>query len=381
MTFLNKSPLDTNLIMNLKSFRHIKNVGMTSGGVSLGGDGRVLQWNTKWEATQGTINLHKYSAKVSVGMLNGNSLELGYKFRFRKSSWLEEYMNIPRRIELSAVYGRFPKIMGMVSQEVTSLATHPSLGFGMEHDLTLGCWTWIWELTYQNSTFRIPIPVLQLGSVSNPGAFYSQKFYHGLYCLLLQSTVAGLLQDEEDKKQSEEKPKSFANIAAELAIEKTKADADRQIAMMEKVAERKRLLESKRDGLVIIQATYWVNTQTSSANVQGRFLSMDATKQLQFWVSNGKLCLPSIPKASLLGFYNLVPTHDPRNSTHMRWDWQAWRAWMRGASNPGNVQAEPQLTVRYSHTGYVYEISVGETESLILPSERSQLLGHSSLVK
>lgn len=367
------------MIMNVKSFRHIKGIGMTSGGFSFGGNGKVLQWNGKWEATRGTTNAHKCSAKVSVGMLQGNSLEVGYKVRCKNISWLEEHITLPRHVELSAIWSRFPKIMGMVTQEFTSLAAHPTLGFGMEHDITFGCWTWIWELTYNNSTFRVPVPVVHLGSISNSDSFYRQKLYYGIYCLLLQSTMADLLKDDEDKIREEDRSKEVSKIADALSHGKSKIDAERQSAMMEKIAERKRVSESRRDGLVILKATYWVDPVVESSPVQACLISMDATNQLQFWVSGGKLSLPSIPKSSWLGFYNLQ-AHQRQAESRFKWDWRFWRRLTRRAVHPEPLP-EPQLTIRYSNSGYIYEITVGEKESLVLPNERAQLLGRASFVQ
>jgi hypothetical protein len=60
MTMLTKSPLDTNLILNVKPFRHVKDIGMMSAGVQVGENVQVVQWNAKWEATQGIAHAHKY---------------------------------------------------------------------------------------------------------------------------------------------------------------------------------------------------------------------------------------------------------------------------------------------------------------------------------
>jgi hypothetical protein len=366
--------------MNIKSFRHVKDIGMTSGGVSMGANGQFLQWNAKWEGVKGTENVHKCSAKVSVGMMQGNSLEFAYKLKTQKNSWLDEYLTLPKSLELSTVLGHFPKVVGMITQEFTSLAAHPTLGFGMEHDISLGCWTWVWEWTYNNSTFRVPIPFIHLGSVSDPGAFYGQKLYHGIYCFMLQSMVADILQDKDDRKQVEQRPEEASKGITNMSYEKAKRDAEQQLAMMEQVAERKRASESNKDGLVILKATYWVKSREVGDIVEGRVVSMDATKQLQFWVSHdGKLSLPSIPKASWLGFYNLQTEARSARPSHI-WDWRVWRRWTRRVVLPQPQSPQPQLNIRYANQGYVYEISIGETEALVLPTSKAQLLGHASLL-
>jgi hypothetical protein len=352
---------------------------MASGGLSVGGNGQVLQWNAKWDATNGPMNNQRYSAKVSMGMLQGNSLRVGYKYRFQKTSWLEEYCTVPKLAEFSAVMGRFPKIEGMITQEFSALATHPTLGFGMEHDLTLGCWTWIWEFTYQGSSFRVPIPVVHLGTIADPGAFYGRKIYYAIYCLIFQSMVADILQDDQ-KSAEESQFKDAAAVATDLSTQKTKTDAEKQLAMMKKVSERKRSVEADRNGLVIQKAAYWMQVAAVGIRAQTKVISMDATTQLQFWVTKGRLVLPSIPKSCWLGFYNLdteskVPVRKSRR------DWRFWRWWTRRSIQPVPETPQPQLTVRYSFDGYVYEITVGEKEYITLPSSQAQLLGHDSVVQ
>jgi hypothetical protein len=365
--------------MNLKSFRHIKGFGMTSSGVSVGGNGQLLQWNASWAGQQGSKNIHKYSAKVSLGMLQGNSLKLGYKLRLQKASWMDEYLKIPKQVEASAVLSSYPKISAMVTQEFTTLSTHPSLGFGMEHEVSLGIWTWIWQWTYQNSTFRVPIPVLHLGSISDP-IFYSKRMYYAIYCLLVQSMVADFFQDDQDKKTQTDEVQNLPTTISSVPNEKTRKEAERQVCLMDRVAEKKRHLESQRDdGLVILRATYWLESRPVSDQIHGRIISMDATRQLQFWVSNGKLSLPSFSKSSWLGFYNLEEGSSVVAKT--KWDWRIWRRWSRRSLTSQQKPTTPQLTVRYTSGGYVYEITVGETEALVLPSKRAQLLGHTNSVE
>jgi hypothetical protein len=379
MTMLTKSPLDTNLILNVKSFRHVKDIGMMSGGVQVGGNVQVLQWNAKWEATQGIAHAHKYSANVSVGMLQGNSIELSYKHRFPKYSWLEEQISIPKQLEISTEIGRLPKVTAMLTHELKSLASHPTVGFGLEHDVTLGCWSWVWECVYNNSQFRIPIPVLHLGSVADPGDYYTRKIYYGIYCLLVQSMIADILQDDEEgskiKKSDDEQVTEIAKHVTNKSHRKTEKDANKQLLMMENVAERKRILESRQDGLVILKATYWIEESEPLRQIN----SMDATKQLQFWVSNGRLVVPPIPKSSWLGFRNLETERRPTASS--KWDWRIWRRWTRRSVHPETKSQQPQLTIRYSYSEYVYEITVSDKEALVLPSDRANLLGYAGTVQ
>jgi len=487
MTILNRSPLPDNdpILFSLKTYRHLQGIGTTSVGVSTASSGKVLQWNAGWQATLSSLSklfrrssaqhqqqqqkqqhrfVHKVSAKASVGMLQGNSLELGYKCKFPQNddeineyeqknnsssfwSWVTENVTLPKRAEITTVWGHFSKVNAMVTHEITSLATHPTLGFGLEHDVSLGRWAWIWEIQYSQSTFRIPISVLQLGSLSNHRAFYSQKFYHGLYCLLLQSMVADLLEDSNHRASTSsynnnyEAKESSSSLSSRkkgerFPVVKTKAEAERQLALMKPVAENKLYRETQRQsttgkGFVVLTATYWHrlshkddggddnnDDDDDPSSLIYEVVSMDATMQLQFWVTNGKLFFPSgIPKSSWMGFYTLATESRYRKGRHRhgrqrrgrqngkmaakRWllsgrrrikcIWnQLWRTTttrhgeynssilvLDGGDNCDDAglprskdlqqQEGPQLTVRYSYNGNVYEITVGEREELNLP--------------
>ena len=428
LTYLSKSPLDTPLIINLKSYRHINNIGTASVGISSGGNGQMLQWNAKLEKTLN--NIHKCSAKASIGLLQGNSLEVSYSARLQKKNdnsqsndqekrgydWLDDYITLPKKVEVSTVLGHFYKITAMVTHEITSLATNPTLGFGLEHNISLGQWAWIWEICYNNSTFKIPIPLLHLGSVSDPSRFYAGKLYYGVYCLFMQSVVADLLQDQDqssamlkdeydDDDDGGGGDDRGSNNRKEGVPLKTKNEGEKQLALMETVAEKKKYLESqRRDGLVILKATYWQNLshnvgdRNNNNSVVHEVISMDATKQLQFWVTNGKLVTPGvIPKACWMGFYNLQTDKKFKNhhsaSNKKKW-WEPihifWRRLMvrtEKRSESGNQhdssQGGPKLTVRYSYKSSVYEITVGEIEALILPctNDEAEHLGDSNFIQ
>ena len=438
MTYLTRSPLpdEAPLIFNLKSYRHLQNIGTASVGVSASSGGQMLQWNAKWEGTKTSKIyrfVHKGSVKASLGMLQGNSIDLGYKCKLPKShddetrstkqnnrikewyEWLEGVISLPKDIEITTVLGRFQKVSAMVTHELTSLATHPTLGFGMEHDVTLGRWAWIWEIQYNQSTFRIPISVLQLGTVADSRSFYAQKFYYGIYCLLMQSMVADLLKDHDSDDESgdgyrnskvSEPEIQEKSVASEGWVVKTKAQAEKQLSLMKPVAEKKRYREQKLQqlrgnaGLIILGATYSqkfsLKSEESNRNSNGEWLheivSMDATPQLQFWVNRSKLAIPSqLPKSSWMGFYSLHTESklflqhqkNLQNAfTNRRW-WSYGRekilnlknAWSNKQNNGGQRDSwhskfamhDPQLTIRYVYGGSVFEISVGDTESLQLP--------------
>jgi hypothetical protein len=81
-----------------------------------------------------------------------------------------------------------------------------------------------------------------------------------------------------------------------------------------------------------------------------------------------------------LGFYDLE-TESKVPSRKSRRDWRFWRRWTRRSIQPVPETPQPQLTIRYSFDGYVYEITVREKEAITLPSSKAQLLGHDSVAQ
>ena len=82
---------------------------------------------------------------------------------------------------------------------------------------------------------------------------------------------------------------------------------------------------------------------------------IDVTEQLQFFVHNSELDLVALSKASLLGFYD--PT--------------------RGVRHRGKVR--PQLFVRYSFAGHVFELLAEDWEPVHLPSSKAVLVGDTEM--
>eukprot|EP00934_Nitzschia_sp_Nitz4_P005878 Nitzschia sp. Nitz4//scaffold32_size149145//81247//83638//NITZ4_002884-RA/size149145-augustus-gene-0.51-mRNA-1//-1//CDS//3329548084//5868//frame0 len=377
ITYLAKSPLKTKFIWNFKSFRHIKDVGMASGGLSVGANGKVLGWNAKVEAMKGANKAHKLSAKVSAGAMQGNALELSYKLKCKKRTWYDQYLRLPKTIEATAVLSSFPRLEAMFTQDLTSLANDCALSFGLEHDISLGCWTWIWEWSYNDSTFRVPIPVLLLGSVADPVAYYAQKIYYAFYALLIQSSIADVLCEEDKSEDEKEALKARKNTTSALKNKKTKEEADQQLSLLQGASEQKRAVEvGNENGLVILEATYWLEGQDG---VDTRMVTMDARVQLQFWVTNGRLSLPAVSKSTLLGFYDLE-TQLAGGSKSKQWQWQEWKRWIFPQASPVPMNAIPHLTVRYAYQGNTYEISILDSDALVLPNPNAECLGDSDVV-
>ena len=377
VTILPTTSLKSPLIFNMRSDRHIKTVGMISCGLSIGGTGDILQWNAGVQKSSGPLHTHRGTAKLNVGLLQGNSLKLGYKYRRQKESWLQEYITIPKRIEMNATLSQFPKVETTVTQEFTSLATHPTLAFGFEHDINLGLWTWIWEWTYQGSSFRVPIPVLAVGTIVDPMSYYAKRAYYAIYCLLVQALIADMLRDEGPK-AVDVVPEESPSLSTDLSKTKEDTHASFQLKLMKETAEKKTRNEALKNGLVIRKALYWMQRPKATSSGSCRTLSYDATTQLQFWVVNSRLVIPALPKSKWMGFYSLEDPFDKKTRSH--WNWQFWRKWKRRAVAPAAEKQEPRLTIRYVYQDYVYEITVRDTEEIILPSSKAVLIGPASVI-
>jgi hypothetical protein len=166
---------------------------------------------------------------------------------------------------------------------------------------------------------------------------------------------------------------------------------------MEKQATNRTRSEQNKGGLVITNAVY---------NIEGGD-SLDVTVPLQFWVSLSKLELPLRKKGNLLGFYNLSDSvvvaakansgnntervgngNDNHNDEEKKKTTPTTAAsvWSfvvnllstttrddigrQGDSEQHDAATAvvPQLTVWYNLGGHSYQISVADTDVLMLPN-------------
>jgi hypothetical protein len=64
----------------------------------------------------------------------------------------------------------------------------------------------------------------------------------------------------------------------------------------------------------------------------------------------------------------VVPTTDAEIKPRV-WEWSVWRRWKRNHAQTEPVELpspEPRLSILLTHSGKVYELTVGETKPLIL---------------
>jgi curved DNA-binding protein CbpA len=238
------------------------------------------------------------------------------------------------------------KIKATLSRFLTS---YSKWTMGLQHVTNAGL-SWMLELNRGNFTFRIPI---LLCSVGDP--FYSMRMW---YICLLTGLVDDVLNDisQYDSLGKSQAPNIRSSVRPPLG--RLRQDAEQQILLMKPIAMKNMERESNCNGLVIYQAHYFVHGGPS----------FDARIQLQFLVQDSTLRLPEGSKSTLLGFYSLItpPLPKPRSL----WSWNDW--FSRPEILPNVV---PQLRIRYTYEDTVFEITVHDTDPLVLPNQHAMPLG------
>ena len=93
-------------------------------------------------------------------------------------------------------------------------------------------------------------------------------------------------------------------VSRERTIVKTSRT---QLCFMRQGAELSCQKEELPNGLIILNAIYYVDGDENSCNLRRH---LDVRNQIQFWVANSSLFLPSgSSKSNLMGFYCLAHNH------------------------------------------------------------------------
>ena len=287
------------------------------------------------------------TAKVNLGM-SSFPLKLSAKHEFEsgQSGYLA-YAWGPSGIEVKTIFTR-------------ALTSYAVWSIGIRHSVASGL-VWLLQLERKDIVFRIPVTIC----ARNSPAYREKLLLLSFISWLIDNVVGEFVRDEEMETTKEE-------IKRESSLwnnQKSRRDAGQQVQLMVKSSLRSRAREEACDGLVILKATYWVDGGES----------VDATIQLQFWVKDSKLRLPPTPKSNLLGFYSLV-TASELSTAKQSW-YETWFPWVCSNNQDYlNTGAVPELTVRYSSAGSVYETTIDETEELVLPQANALRLGQSNIV-
>ena len=250
--------------------------------------------------------------------------------------------------------------MGMELKVIVAraLTSYASWSMGIRHATQSGL-TWLLQLERNDIVFRIPITICSLASPM----YFQNMFVVACLSFLIDDAIGDTVKDvtadliDTKKKDTLERESSLLNHV------KSRSDSEQQVKLMLKMAQSCKEREEACNGLVIRQATYWIDGGES----------MDATIQLQFWVNDSKLNLPPTPKSHLLGFYSLATAED---ITEMKQPW--WHFWK--SSNKPKDSAIPKLTIRYAFDGNVYEITVQDSAEVVLPNGKALCIGRSDIV-
>eukprot|EP00547_Thalassionema_nitzschioides_P009856 CAMPEP_0194222098 /NCGR_PEP_ID=MMETSP0156-20130528/32140_1 /TAXON_ID=33649 /ORGANISM="Thalassionema nitzschioides, Strain L26-B" /LENGTH=570 /DNA_ID=CAMNT_0038952743 /DNA_START=121 /DNA_END=1833 /DNA_ORIENTATION=- len=235
------------------------------------------------------------------------------------------------------------ELKALLSRAITAYA---NLSLGIKHATHSGL-TWLIQLERGGFTFRVPISI---SSIISP-AYAEKMIYMSFLTYLLDSVIGETIQDASKELLHSE---TNENLDSKSESHKTQDFAEQQVQLMKNTAILNMEREQQRNGLVIYQARYFVE--------QGP--SVDVSTQLQFWVRNGVLQLPSGSKSHLMGFYTLMKPPSKRKN---RW-WRRWQA-------TDKILPVPQLCIRYASGDSTYEITIQDTEALFLPNDEAVALG------
>lgn len=279
------------------------------------------------------------TAKVNLGM-NQYPLKVSAKQDFEGDS---------RTWYLSVAWG----VSGMEYKALLSraVASYAQVSMGVKHATHSGL-TWLLEAERGDFTFRVPVSI---SSITSPGYMY-KLLYLSLITAVFDAAIGDVIHDStKDLLQADES--TDKTVDSSFEVQKSKEAAEQQLALMRGAAVRNREREHQVNGLVVYEARYFVD--------QGP--SIDVTTQLQFWVKDGALRLPSGSKSQLMGFYQLVK-QPPRQSLSIL------RRWLT-AEVPYDESSIPQLRVRFASGDKTYEITIYDNDELTLPSSGATLLG------
>lgn len=179
----------------------------------------------------------------------------------------------------------------------------------------------------------------------------------------------------EIEKDQEEKEKWLL----QEQLFKVQEHTARQVNLMVKQAKAATKREVDQGGLVIVKAIYGVIDNTSRQWIQYR--DMDATTQLQFWVTNSSLHLPAVSKKHMLGFYDLVafvsddewevqPTTNQKGNRRNRL-FGSWKEKLMGTKQKRR-DLRVVLSIQYKWSNKLYQVMYHDDEAVDLPSQHAE---------
>lgn len=304
------------------------------------------------------------------------------------------------------------KIKTTIERTISKFFT---LSMGIEHLTSKGL-SWIFVLQ-RGSHLNITVPihilsVLDPVTTVDPMMYPIKALYLAFVSYLLDATFSEYIidqlksfsesgkkiimndEDEEDDKHDDKVTEEKLYIEEMLLpLQKGRDIAMNQKRLMQKQAHFKREAEEDINGLVILSATYGLhgkNRMKKSRNFKGKIFVEDVTTQLQFWVDKSKLKLPAVSKSHLMGFYDIQAACDlshakddfsifSSNNQLYKWCYSSIPFLKRHFNNREDENVI-QLKIRYKIAGFVYEITINDTDPLEIPSNVALKLGSSEIV-
>ena len=234
-----------------------------------------------------------------------------------------------------------------------SLSNFASFGVGVRAVAGKGV-AWLFQLERGEFVMKIPVticPRLDAGSaIVMMYITFLSSVIDGVVGDIIGSSKAGISVHDGTAGGTK------SNNISLLRLKKARADAERQVALMKGPARSKRKREEERNGLVIDKAIYYLDGGTR----------LDVTAQIQFWVTDSSLYLPSAPKSNLLGFYDISSADQSKSKMEpialTSWK-QVWQGFWFDAKAP-----VPILYISYTYQGKTFQLSVRDEDELKLPS-------------
>lgn len=246
-----------------------------------------------------------------------------------------------RTLDLFASVSSVWSLGARLHQQVTqSSRISMGLHYNMHRRLT---WTYAWSDKEWN--VFIPIHVPQAGGVAT----------------LFATVVSWMIQYFLHHVLAQHLPDSGAVAAPSVDDEQERRHAQHQQVLMAKQAQKRSLQEQEKRGLVIERAVYYYKDGDS----------MNVTIPLQFWVYESSLDLSDASKSTMLGICKLKPLERTKEDPVDR-SWSLWtRCWSSNEPEPdrndAGAVAGPFLAIEYVYAGVSYEVTIHDTQSLVLP--------------
>lgn len=261
-----------------------------------------------------------------------------------------------RRLRLACLWKRHG--LQLDAQITESLGSSAGFWIGVRHHEKQGL-SWMFSMVRGGVAVRIPISITPRGSVSS--LFYIlQSTYLSFVSFLVQEAIADLWYPTNGNSLNQAQLEKESRA---LQKQKVRQDAEQQQKLMSRQAENRRKEETKKEGLVVTKAVYYVQGGDS----------WDVTIPLLFWTFKSSLELQAASKSYLLGFYNVAADLATTKTTTTNGEESWWSQYRLSSQTKKKATSRPQLLVHYDFRGISYEVVVADEEPLSLPSNTARV--------